>query len=287
MTSRLQGRHASRGPAWASAEGQPYPLGVSRVSDQNAYNFALYSKHASSVRLLLFADDFEKPLVELNLDPLRNKSGRIWHCRVPRSIVSACRYYAYRVDGPTPAGPFELHAFHPEKVLFDPYARSIFFPPGFERSAAIGDVANAGKAPLGVILPGDSEFDWGDEPRPRSESDAIVYELHVKGFTEDPSSGVSPEARGRFAGVIEKIPYLRELGVNVVELMPVFQFDPQSGDFWGYMPLSFFAPHHAYARDPRTASSEFSTSSTTIRAKLALPVPSTATKASTTARTIS
>lgn len=233
---------------WASVEGLPYPLGVTWCEGERAYNFALYSKHATSVRLLLFDDsDYAVPRVDIALEPLLNKSGRIWHCRVPEAQGRACRYYGYVVEGPQPTGPFEVHAFHPEKLLLDPYARCIAFPPAFDRTAALGDQPNFGKAPLGMIVARERPFAWGEDRRPRHEADAIIYELHVRGFTQSPSSGVPEAARGTFAGVIEKIPYLRELGVNIVELMPVFQFDPQGRDRWGYMPLSFFAPHGAYA----------------------------------------
>jgi isoamylase len=237
--------------SWATVEGLPYPLGVSWCEEDRAYNFALYSKHATSVRLLLFADDdLATPRLDVALAPLVNKSGRVWHCRVPEADAGPCRYYGYRIDGPEPAGPFEAHAFHPEKLLLDPYARCVAFPPGFDRAAAVGDGPNLGQAPLGVIgeraacVPA---FDWGRDRRPRHEADALIYELHVRGFTQHASSGVSEGARGTFVGVIEKIPYLRELGVTVVELMPVFQLDPGARDFWGYMPMSFFAPHRAYA----------------------------------------
>jgi glycogen operon protein len=234
--------------SWASEEGLPYPLGVSWSEAERAFNFAVYSKHATSVRLLMFDDnDYAVPRVDISLEPLVNKSGRIWHRRVPEAQVAGCRYYGYVVEGPAPTGPFELHAFHPAKLLLDPYARCIAFPPDFDRSAALGDRPNFGKAPLGMIIPCEKPFVWGGDHRPRHEADAVIYELHVRGFTRSPTSGVSEGARGTFAGVIEKIPYLRELGVTVVELMPVFQFDPQGRDHWGYMPLSFFAPHRAYA----------------------------------------
>ncbi|HEU4729580.1 MAG TPA: glycogen-debranching protein [Kofleriaceae bacterium] len=233
--------------SWAAAEGLAYPLGVSWCAEDRAYNFALYSKHATSVRLLLFGDDVETPRAEIELDPLTNKSGRVWHCRVAAAIADGCRYYGYRVDGPAPAGPFEVHAFHPQKLLLDPYARCIVFPPSFDPTAAADDRPNLGVAALGVIDACDPEFDWRDDSRPHHEADTVIYELHVRGFTQHPSSAVSDAARGSFSGVIEKIPYLRELGVTVVELMPVFQFDPQTRDFWGYMPMSFFAPHRAYA----------------------------------------
>ena len=235
----------------------PYPLGVSRAAD-GALNFALYSKHATSVRLLLFDEPGQaQPRADLALDPLHHKSGRVWHCRVERAALGLARYYAYVVDGPQPGGPYELHAFDPERRLLDPYARAIVFPDGFDRRLATAGRRNAGASPLGVIEPAPGEFDWGRDRRPRHEADAVIYELHVRGFTRHPSAAVSPGAQGTFAGVIEKIPYLRELGVTIVELMPVFQADPQSGDYWGYMPMSLFAPHRAYAADPGDAVTGF------------------------------
>ncbi len=233
---------------WATGEGLPYPLGVSWCAEDRAYNFALYSKHATAVRLLLFGDvDLATPRLDLALDPLINKSGRVWHCRIAAAAAHDFLYYGYLVDGPEPAGPFEVHAFHVEKLLLDPYARCITFPPSFDRVAAMDERSNLGKAPLGMIVACEQAFDWRADRRPRHEADAIIYELHVRGFTQHSSSGVSAAARGAFAGVIEKIPYLRELGVTIVELMPVFQFDPQARDVWGYMPMSFFAPHRGYA----------------------------------------
>jgi glycogen operon protein len=154
------------------------------------------------------------------------------------------RYYAYSVSGRVLAG---LSCFDPQKVLLDPYAKGVLFPPEFDRTLAMVPGPNAGKAPLG-ILPGQRmAFDWGEDVPPRPESDAIVYELHVKGFTKNLNSGVHPSRAGTYAGLTEKIPYLKELGITVVELMPIFQRDPQERDYWGYMPLNFFAPHAQYA----------------------------------------
>ncbi|MGA2374277.1 MAG: alpha-amylase family glycosyl hydrolase [Candidatus Sulfotelmatobacter sp.] len=96
-----------------------------------------------------------------------------------------------------------------------------------------------------------SIFDWSGDQHPYHESDAVIYELHVRGFTKNPNSGVEPSRAGTYAGLVEKIPYLKDLGVTVVELMPVFQRDPQEADYWGYMPLNFFAPHAQYASTPR------------------------------------
>ena len=233
---------------WAMAEGLPYPLGATWIEGEQAFNFALYSKHAENVALLLYAaDDIVNAVLVHSFDYLSEKSGRIWHCRVALEEMKGAAYYAYRVDGPLPAGRFEWHAFDRDKVLLDPYARSVFFPPSLDRLAAARPGSNAGKAPLGVI-PGGDRGPTGPEGlrRRRHEATAVIYELHVGGFTRHPSSGAAKELRGTYAGVIEKIPYLKELGVTVVELMPVFQFDPSDGNYWGYAPLNFFAPHNGY-----------------------------------------
>jgi glycogen operon protein len=135
----------------------------------------------------------------------------------------------------------------PQKVLLDPYAKAVFFPPEFDRKLAMKPGPNAGKAPLGILPGPHMAFDWQNDAAPRPESDAIIYELHVKGFTKNPNSGVHPSRAGTYAGLIEKIPYMKDLGITVVELMPIFQRDPQEDDYWGYMPLNFFAPHAHYA----------------------------------------
>jgi len=232
---------------WAREEGSSHPLGVHYLSRDQAYNFALYSKHATVVTLLLYGeDDFVHPLLEIQFDPKKNKSGRVWHCRVSFAEAKSARYYAYRVDGPPSQPGVAWHAFDRDKILLDPYAPAVFFPPEFDRKAARAPGSNAGRAPLG-ILERTVRYEWAGDRHPHHEHDAIIYELHVRGFTAHPSSGVAPERRGTYAGVAEKIPYLRDLGISVVELMPVFQFDPAEGNYWGYMPLNFFAPHHGYA----------------------------------------
>ena len=239
-----------RPDAWARAEGTPRPLGVTWLAEERAYNFALYSKHAERVTLLLYApDDLVRPHLAYALDPRRHKSGRVWHCRLAEAVVRPARYYVYAVGGPPPAGHEAWHAFDEAKVLLDPYATAVYFPPAFDRRAAIEPGSNAGRAPLGV-LDAAPAFAWGDDRPPSHEADTIIYELHVRGFTRHPSSGVSEEARGTYAGVVEKIPYLVALGVTAVELMPVFQFDPTDGNYWGYAPISLFAPHGHYAATP-------------------------------------
>ena len=236
---------------WLAAEGSPFPLGATWVESAQAWNFAVYSKHAQSITLLLYAEaDLVTPVFTYPLDYLRNKSGSIWHCRLARADLHGARFYAYSVAGPAPQGRFEWHCFDPDKILLDPYAKSAFFPPTFDRAAASHPGSNAGKAPLGLLAGAGEVFNWSEDRRPRHQSDTVIYELHVRGFTINPNSGVSPERRGTFAGLVEKIPYLKDLGVTAVELMPIFQFDPQEGNYWGYSPLSFFAPHHGYGSRP-------------------------------------
>ena len=234
---------------WAAEEGTPSPLGVSWLEEEQAYNFALYSKHATGVTLLLYAaDDVVTPATLYHFNFLTNKSGRIWHCRIPAAQMRSMAYYAYRVEGPFE--PAEGHRFDPEKILLDPYAKAVCFPEGFDREAARESGSNAGRAPLGLIPDQHPSFHWGGDRPPRHTHDTVIYEMHVRGFTMRPSSGVSGEARGTYAGVIEKIPYLTDLGVTAVELLPVQQGDPQEENYWGYMPLNFFSPHHGYATDP-------------------------------------
>ncbi len=232
-------------PTWAQAEGSPLPLGVTWIEEEQAFNFAVHSEHAESVTLLLYSPaDLVNPLLAFRFDFLHNKSGRIWHCRIPMGEIGEARYYAYSVSGETVP---QLHSFDPQKVLLDPYAKCIFFPPDFDRSLAMREGPNAGHAPLGVLIAHRQKFDWAGDRSPHHESDAIIYELHVRGFTKNANSGVDAARAGTYAGLVEKIPYLNELGITIVELMPVFQRDPQEGDFWGYMPLNFFAPHAQYA----------------------------------------
>ena len=254
--------------AWPRIEGSPTPLGVTYIAEEKAFNFALYSQNAREVTLLLYgADDFVTPLAEHWLEPLAHKTKRVWHCRLPEASLADATYYAYRVNGPAPHGPNQWHAFDPDKILLDPYAKRVFFPPAFSRAAACRAGSNAGRAPLGVIrpepgssmqLPGSPSLSYAATGRrPRHYSDAIIYELHVRGFTASESSGLATEKRGTFAGLIEKIPYLQDLGVTIVELMPVHQFDPQENNFWGYMTLNFFCPHLRYAANQQAAIAEF------------------------------
>jgi glycogen operon protein len=217
------------------------------VPAEDAFNFALYSRHATGVTLLLYDErDPGTPVFEFRFEHPKHKTGSIWHCRIPASELRGATLYAYRVEGPH--DPRRQQRFDSQKILLDPYAPSVFFPPAFNRDICARSGPTDGRAPLGRLpkksaVPAKAN---GAVPR-HSVSDAIIYELHVKGFTARANSGVTLETRGTFAGLTEKIPYLKDLGVTIVELLPVQQFDPQEGNYWGYMTLHFFSPHQQYA----------------------------------------
>ncbi|HEY1470439.1 MAG TPA: glycogen debranching protein GlgX [Candidatus Acidoferrum sp.] len=240
-------------------EGRSSPLGAT-LSPEGT-NFSVYSKHATAVELLLFdCVDDARPARVIRIDPAYSRTYHYWHVFVPR--VKAGQIYGYRVDGrfDPPSGM----RFDFAKVLLDPYGRRVVVPRYYSRDAARGKGDNAAMAMKSVVTDPRS-YDWeGDTPLNRPSSQTIVYEMHVRGFTRDASSGVSNDKRGTFAGVIEKIPYLKALGITAVELMPVFQFDPQDApsgrvNYWGYAPVSFFAPHQAYSsrEDPLGPLDEF------------------------------
>lgn len=239
-------------------EGGAFPLGITWIPEERAFNFALYAKNAERVTLLFFReDDLVHPYAVFELNHLVHKSGRIWHFRIPRAKLGDARYYAYTVTGPRAEWPQRFHCYDPEKLLVDPYAQAIHFPPSFDREAARKPGSNLGRAPLGVLIADEPPFDWGDDRRVHHDGDLVIYELHIKGFTRRANSGVTAEKRGTYAGVIEKIPYLKDLGVTAVELLPVYQFDPQEGNYWGYMPLNFFSPHEGYSSQRADAHREF------------------------------
>jgi isoamylase len=245
--------------ALETKEGVSSPLGTT-LSLEGA-NFSVYSKHATGIELLLFnrVDD-ARPARVIPIDPLTNRTYHYWHVFVPG--VRAGQIYGYRVEGPY--DPSSGMRFDPAKVLLDPYGRGTIVPKNYSRNAARHEGDNCAAALKSVVVdPG--AYDWeGDTPLNRPSSQSIIYEMHVRGFTRDPSSGVAEKKRGTFAGLIEKIPYLHELGVTAVELMPVFQFDPQDSppglvNYWGYAPVSFFTPHQAYSscHDPLGPLDEF------------------------------
>jgi len=154
--------------------------------------------------------------------------------------------------------------FDPAKILLDPYGRGVVVPRNYSRDAARQEGDNSATSMKNVVMDA-SAYDWeGDKPLRRPASRTIIYEMHVRGFTCHPSSGVSESKRGTYAGLIERIPYLEQLGITAVELLPVFQFDAQDApprrvNYWGYAPVSFFAPHRAYSsrQDPIGPVDEF------------------------------
>jgi isoamylase len=241
------------------AQGSSSPLGA--TPSGNGVNFSVFSKHATAVQLLLFdgVNDTKAARV-VRLDPSANRTYHYWHVFVPN--VRPGQLYAYRVEGPF--APSRGMRFDPTKVLLDPYSRGVMVPETYGRDAARRPGDNAGTAMKSVVIDVAS-YDWeGDAPLRRPSARTIVYEVHVRGFTRHPSSGLAQETRGTFAGLIEKIPYLQRLGITAVELLPVFQFDPQDCppglvNYWGYAPVSFFAPHQAYSsrRDPLGPVDEF------------------------------
>ena len=211
-----------------------------------------FSRHARSIQLVFYREGQDQPLAVLPLDPAINKTGDVWHIFVrglPSDIL-----YGYCLDGPF--APRAGHRFDPRTLLLDPYARAVsgFFSWGAgsePHGQAIGHPAR-----LGRIISDD--FDWdGDIPPSTPMSRTVIYELHVRGYTRHPSSGVCYP--GTYLGLCERLPYLKSLGITAVQLMPVLEFDeldqprrhPGTGEllknYWGYAPLSFFAPKASYA----------------------------------------
>lgn len=239
-------------------EGSCCPLGATWVASLQAYNFAIYTQHATAVTLLLYEDRNDaEPVVTIPFLYPGNKTGRVWHCLLPEDRLGGARYYAYRVRGPW--DPAAGHRFDDTKILLDPYARGVVFPDVYARSSACGDGSSAGKAPLGVLGLDRQSFDWKGDRSPRHGADLVIYEVHIRGFTRRSNSGIAEQRRGMFRGVVDKIPYLQDLGVTAVELLPVFQYDPDQDNYWGYMPLNFFSPCALYSGtdDPYSARDEF------------------------------
>jgi glycogen operon protein len=229
-------------------EGRPFPLGVSR--DGASTNFAVVADHP--VTLLIFLGGQPEPAFELALDPARHRTGSVWH--VALQGLPDVFEYGYRVTSAPP------HAVAP--LLLDPYAKAIS---GAEVWGQLPECPMYA-APWDRIRPrrclvSPQTFDWGTVQPPRTPlAETIIYELHVRGFTQHPSSGVRHP--GTFEGMVEKIPYLQALGVTAVELLPITEFEendnprsyPETGaglmNYWGYHPLSFFAPKASYAARP-------------------------------------
>lgn len=237
--------------------GRTHPLGA--TPDKEGVNFSIFSEHASSVELLIFEkhDDLE-PVEIIKLNPKINKTFHIWHVYVKGLKPGAA--YGYRIDGPQDLNG-SGHRFNKNKVLVDPYANSNS-DIHWNRVDALGTKDNLTTSMRSVVVDL-CDYDWEkDRPLNRRMSETIIYEMHIRGFTKSPSSGCKYE--GTYAGVIEKIPYLKELGITAVELLPVFDFDEKETlrevdgkilkNYWGYDPHSFFAPETSYCYAPEVRS---------------------------------
>jgi glycogen operon protein len=255
----LDGIAMSAVPESVESAGKSSPLGATVFP--GGVNFSVFSRNATGVELLLFdgVDDI-RPARVIPLDPAVNRTYYYWHIFIPN--LGPGQIYGYRVYGPW--GPANGMRFDPTKVLLDPYGRAVAVPRNYSRDAAKKQGDNAATAMKSVVLDPHA-YDWeGDTVLHRPSSRTIIYEMHVRGFTRHPSSGVPEKTRGTYIGLIEKIPYLQQLGITAVELLPVFQFDFQDAppghvNYWGYQPVSFFAPHQGYSssRDPLAPVSEF------------------------------
>ena len=228
--------------------GRSFPIGAS--CHDNGVNFSLFSKNSTLVELWLFdhAED-EKPSHIFKLDPDENKTCYYWN--VFLEGIGEGQLYGFKVHGPfdTTKG----RRFDADKLLLDPYCKAAVDGNYSRKRAALpGD--NTRYAMKSVVVDG-RDYDWeGTSPLRKAYKETIIYELHVKGFTMHPNSGVDEALRGTYRGVVEKIPYLKSLGITAVELMPVQHFDQQHAphgltNYWGYSPISLFAPHPAYSTD--------------------------------------
>lgn len=239
-------------------KGNAYPLGATLY--KSGVNFSVYSPMAKQVELLLFQDDKDVSPSTIRLDPKLNKSIYYWHIFVEG--LKENQLYAYRVVGEW--DDKKGRHFDASKVLIDPYGKAIAGQYNRKLASLYGQNNISSCLKSAVI---NDEFDWDNVLPPcHPQSDSVIYEMHVRGFTKHPSSGIAPEKRGTFSGIIEKIPYLKSLGITAVELMPVFAFDIEDApvgknNYWGYSPLNFFALHNHFAQadSPQEIVREFKT----------------------------
>jgi isoamylase len=231
----------------AQAAGRSFPIGA--TPEPGGVNFSIFSRSATGIELLFFDGvDDARPSCVIPIDPCTNRTYHYWHVFVPG--VKAGQIYGFRAHGPFE--PTRGLRFDASKLLLDPYGRAIVVPGNYSREAGCLKGENTATAMKSVVTDPEA-YDWeGDAPLKRPWSRTIIYEMHVRGFTAHPSSGLPKSERGTYAGLVQRIPYLRELGVTAVELLPVFQFDALDAprgrtNYWGYSPVSFFAPHQAYS----------------------------------------
>jgi glycogen operon protein len=247
-------------------EGSPLPLGTTIT--EHGVNFSMFSRHAVSVVLVLFEHaGAESPFVEFLFDPKKNRTGDIWHCFIKG--IGAGALYLYRADGPYL--PEKGQRFNVYKALIDPYARALTDLSNWDINAAkaytpegpYSDLSFSHKddiqlSPRCVVI--DNDFDWqGDRALNYPLRNSILYEAHVKGLSFDPSAKVKHP--GTYRGMIEMIPYLKDLGITSLELLPIHEFNekendktnPRTGErlynYWGYSTIAFFAPKSSYASD--------------------------------------
>ena len=213
---------SGRAPGIAQAtyiieKGRPHPLGA--TVQPEGVNFSVFSEHATGIELLLFdAHDSPQPFQVIGLDPHVNKTFHFWHVFVRG--LPAGSHYAYRVDGPWQ--PELGRRFSRNKVLLDPYSRGNT-DALWKREDACGLEDNVASSMRSVVID-TSGYDWeGDRPLATPAEATIIYEMHAAGFTKSPTSGVRHP--GTFEGIQEKIPYLKQLGITAVELLPIFDFD--------------------------------------------------------------
>ncbi|MBD2293154.1 glycogen debranching protein GlgX [Anabaena sphaerica FACHB-251] len=228
--------------------GKPFPFGATLVP--GGVNFSIFSSYAKSCTLVLFEKHAKKPLVEIPF-PEEFRIGNVY-CMTVFDLDYENLEYGYRMDGPN---NFQQgHWFDSSKVLMDPYAKIIGGRDVWGVTPDWNDIYHH-RARIAF-----DDFDWeNDRPLEIPPEDQVIYEMHVRSFTRHPSSGVKEKHQGTFAGIRDKIPYLKELGVNAVELMPIYEFDefensrpnPQTGEtlynYWGYSTVGFFAPKAGYA----------------------------------------
>lgn len=237
---------------YKTSPGSPYPIGSRLKAD--GVNFSIFSRYATSVELLLY--DSSKSLEPFQVIPLHselNKTFYSWH--VYLHDLPTGTWYTWRMDGPDDTEHSGLQ-FDKEKHLLDPFARAVSDKLWQRNKACIpGD--NGHTAMRSLVT--DGRYDWeGDKPFSFKSENAIIYELHVGGFTCNKLSGV--QNPGTFSALIEKIPYLQRLGITHVELMPIMAFDEQDvprgtaalglKNYWGYSTHSFFSPHPGYCITP-------------------------------------
>ena len=238
---------------WTTIEGTAVPLGLTRVANQ--LNLSLYAPDADQVQLLLYSDeDYETPALVIPLDPMVHKSWTSWHCRLDADLIASksVKYYAYQVRNPGQPGTDW------DKILLDPLARSSLFPTGArsrrrlptrlqrrQGAARAPRSAPPGRAPdartRGPAAPRGGPPDLRDARQGLHPTDLSIPAAH----------------RGTYLGVIDKIPYLQDLGVTAIELLPVYQYDPGERNYWGYSPLNFFSPVAAYASEKDCEVAEF------------------------------